>query len=184
MPCYRKLLPADLFQLTRHLLALVSDERRMRFHGSVGDLAIERYCRRIDWFRSVAVGYFVDGRLRGVAQLSFERALYPRDGELAVTVETPWQGRGVGSQLVRRAVTVARNRGVRHLSMLCLVENRRMRRIAATLEGALQFDGTTVEADLGLARATPWTWLEELVHDGAGNLTAAADSLLAPAPEA
>ena len=154
----------------------------MRFHGSVSDLAIERYCRHIDWFSTVALGYFVDGRLRGVAQLSLERPLYPRGGELAVTVETSWQGRGVGTELARRAVTVARNRGLRRLAMLCLVENRPMRRIAAKLEGALHIDGGTVEADLGLTGATPWTWLEELVHDGAGNLAAAADGLLAPPP--
>lgn len=180
MASYRKLLPADLGSLQRHLLALRPDERRMRFHGAVSDAAIERYCRRTDWFRTVAIGYFVDARLRGVAQLIVDRTLWPRTGELAVTVETPWQGRGVGTELVRRAVTVARNRGLARLVMTCLVENQPMRRIARKLDSALRFDGGAVAADLGLRRATPFSLFEELLQDGAGGFAAAADRLFAP----
>ncbi len=178
MASTRKLVPAEVWQVSRHLLALTPDERRLRFQGGLADAAIERYCRRIDWFRTVAIGYFVDGRLRGVAELVLERSLWPRAGELAVTVETAWQGRGVGTELTRRAVTVARNRGARRLMMLCLIENRRMRRIATKLDGALRFDGGAVAADLGLTRATPWTVLEELALDGAGGLSAVNDRLL------
>jgi hypothetical protein len=68
--------------------------------------------------------------------------------------------------------------------MLCLVENRPMRQIARRLQSALNFEGGTIEADLGLRQATPWTLLEELVQDGAGGWSAAADRLLAPTPTA
>src|SRR3954465_15816574 len=105
MACIRKLLPAEAAQLVRHLLALTPPERRMRFQGAVSDYAIERRVRRLDWFRTVVVGYVVAGRLRGVAEVCFERSLWPREAEIAVTVETPWQGRGVGTALTRRAVT-------------------------------------------------------------------------------
>jgi RimJ/RimL family protein N-acetyltransferase len=182
MADFRKLWPADLGALQRHLLALRPDERRLRFHGSASDLAIERYCRRIDWFRLVAVGYFVDGRLRGVAQVMVERPLCPRAGELAVTVETPWQRHGVGTELVRRAVTLARNRGLERLVMTCLVENQPMRRILRRLGAAQRFEGAAVMADLDLNRATPFTLFEELLADGAGGLAAVHDRLWAPAP--
>jgi RimJ/RimL family protein N-acetyltransferase len=184
MASYRKLLPGDARQLVRHLLALSPDERRLRFQGGVSDLTIERHGRRLDWFRAVVIGYFVDGRLRGAAELVFERSLCPREAELAVTVETPWQGRGVGTELTRRAITIARNRGAGRLTMLCLVENRPMRRIARKLDSALHFEGGAIEADLGLRRATPWTVFEELIQDGAGGLTAVTDGLLAPRPDA
>ncbi|MBI3516134.1 MAG: GNAT family N-acetyltransferase [Proteobacteria bacterium] len=170
MASTRKLVPAEAWQLARHLLALSPDERRLRFHGAVADAVIERYCRRVDWFRTVAVGHFVDGRLRGVAELILERSLWPRAGEIAVTVETPWRGRGVGTELMRRAVTVARNRGARRLLMLCRIENRPMHRIAAKLDAQLRVDSGAVAADLGLTLATPWTMLEELVLDGTGLL--------------
>jgi RimJ/RimL family protein N-acetyltransferase len=184
MAVYRKLLPTEATPLRRHLLRLTADERRMRFQGGVADLSIERLCAQLDWFRTVVVGYVVDGRLRGAAQLGFDRFLCPHTVEVAVTVETPWQGRGVGTELIRRAVTIARNRGTRRLFMLCLVENRRMREIARKLQSALHVESGTIEADLGLRRATPWTLLEELVQDGAGGWSAAADRLMAPPPTA
>jgi len=62
---FRKLLPTDADQLRRHLLALTPTERRMRFHGAVADSVIERRCRRIDWFRTVAVGYVSRGGCAG-----------------------------------------------------------------------------------------------------------------------
>jgi GNAT superfamily N-acetyltransferase len=179
MICTRKLLPSEAGQLSRHLLALTPADRRMRFQGGLSDYAIERRCRRIDWFRTVAIGHFVAGRLRGVAEVCFERSLWPREAEIAVTVETPWQGRGIGTELTRRAVTVARNRGAVRVTMLCLVENQRMRRIARRLEGALRFDGGAVAANLGLGRATPLSLLDEWLQDGTGGWSAVADRLLA-----
>lgn len=180
MGCYRKLLPTEAGHLARHLLALSPPDRRMRFQGLVSDHGVERRCRRLDWFRTVAIGYWVGGRLRGVGEVCFDRSLWPREAEIAITVETPWQGRGIGTELARRAVTVARNRGATRVTMLCLVENARMRRIARRLEGALRFDGPAVAADLGLSRATPLTWLEEIVQDGTIGWTVVADRLISP----
>jgi RimJ/RimL family protein N-acetyltransferase len=177
---FRKLLPTDADQLRRHLLALSPGERRLRFHGVVADAVIERRCRRIDWFRTVAIGWWSAGRLRGAAELYFDRSLWPHEAELAVTVETPWQGRGVGTELTRRAVMAARNRGAARVIMLCLVENAPMRRIARKLTGALRYDGAAVAADVGLGRATPLSLLEELLQDGTGGWSAVADRLLAP----
>ncbi|MBV8168512.1 MAG: GNAT family N-acetyltransferase [Alphaproteobacteria bacterium] len=180
---FRKLLPSDADQLRRHLLALSPAERRMRFHGAVSEAAIERRCRRIDWFRTVAVGWWLAGRLRGVGEVHFDRSLMPHEAEVAVTVETPWQGRGIGTELTRRALMVARNRGAARVTMLCLVENAPMRRIARKLAGAehaaLRHDGASVAADLGLRRASPLSLLEELLQDGTGGWSAVTDRLLA-----
>ena len=169
MAGYRKLLPSEAGRLRRHLLRLTPEERRMRFHAALADAAIDRLCDRIDWFRTILIGYFVEGRLRGVAQLVFDRTLCPRTVEVAVTVERPWQGRGVGTELTRRAVTIARNRGAERQIMFCLVENLPMRRIARKLDSALAFDGGNLAADLGLRGATPWSLLEEVVQDGTGS---------------
>jgi RimJ/RimL family protein N-acetyltransferase len=180
MALYRKLLPTEADALCRHFLRLSREERRLRFHGSISDSAVERLCRQIDWFQTVVTGYFVDGVLRGVSQIVLDRSLGPRSAELAVTVETKWQGRGVGLELARRAMTIARNRGARRLVMLYLAENQPMRHIARHLHGALHADGPTVRADLGLGAATPWSLFEELLLDGTGSWLAATDRLLAP----
>ncbi len=180
MTSYRKLLPTEAGQLLRHLLALTPVERRMRFQGAVSDDAIASYVRRIDWFRTMAIGYFVDGRLRGVAELVAERAVSPRAGEIAVTVETQWQGSGVGTALIQRIVTAARNRLLRRVTMTCLIENQPMRHIADKFNGARHFAGPALMVDLDLADATPWTMAEELVQDTVGGLAAINDRLLAP----
>ena len=152
----------------------------MRFHGSIGDHAIERYCREIGWFSSFIVGYFVEGRLRGAAQLALDRPWWPRLAELAITVEFPWQGRGVGTELARRSVTIARNRGATHLVLTCLAENQAMRQIAKKLGGALHFDPCTVAADVALRSPTAFTLLDEMLVDSSAAIAPMAVVLTKP----
>jgi GNAT superfamily N-acetyltransferase len=181
MSVYRKLLPTERDLLRRHLLGLAPAERRMRFQCAVSEDSIARHCARIDWFCTVVVGYFAEGRLRGVAEIAFDRTFFPTTAEVAVTVEGAWQHQGVGTELTRRAAMIARNRGATRLVMLCLVENLPMRRIARKLDSVLNFQEGAIAADLGLRRATPWSLFEELAQDGAGSWNAVTDRLLAPA---
>lgn len=177
---YRKLLPTEADLLRRHLLALTPGERRLRFQGGMADEAIERHVARTDWFRTVVTGCFVDGVLRGAAECVLDRSLRPQAAELAITVQTPWQHQGIGTELTRRAVMCARNRGVGHAVMLCLVENLPMRRIAQRLDGALDFEEGVIAADVGVRPATAWSLMEELVQDGTGLGAAMAGRLLTP----
>ena len=140
MHVYRKLVPAEIGLFHEHLLRLTPEDRHCRFAGHVSDAVIAEYCSKVDWFRSVIIGCFVDGVLRGVAELRFDA---PRPGwrsELAVTVESAWQNLRIGTELLRRAITVCRNRAIRSIYMICLVENRRMQRIARRFEGELVFN--------------------------------------------
>lgn len=167
---YRKLRPIERKAYEDHLLTLTPDDRRLRFFGSMSDDAVRAHVSRIDFTRTVVIGCFVDAKLHGAAELVFHRLFLPKEAELAVTVESPFQHHGIGLELTRRAVTIARNRGIEQLHMNCLPENLRMRRIAKKLGAVLDFDEGTIDGKVGLAKVTPLSLWVEAVEESAGTL--------------
>lgn len=165
MRVYRKLLPTEARLFRDHLCRLSPDDRLSRFAGGVSDAAIAEYAARFDWLTGIVIGCFVDGELRGVAEL---RWLDPGTGwraELAVTVEEAWQDGQIGTELLRRSIGHARNRGLKSLAMICLTDNRRMQAVARKFSGDLVFDGSQVEADITLPFPTQFTLLAEAMGD-------------------
>ena len=151
LPAYRKLSAADAGLLAGHLKRLEPNDRQLRFWGGVTDRAIDEYCAKLDWTAAVVVGAFVDGELRGVGELVRVRMVPRLMAEVAFSVEGPWQNAGVGTELLRRVLTVARNRCIDRVYMLCLAENRKMQKIARKFEAVLSFEEGEVEA-----RILPW----------------------------
>ena len=106
-------------------------------------------------------GFFVDGTLRGAAELRPIGAALSREAEAAFSIEKPWQSHGVGSALLERTLLAARNRGLKFLHMACLADNKRMQQLARKFDAELTFDffqrggrghGTTRHAAVGDAR--------------------------------
>jgi RimJ/RimL family protein N-acetyltransferase len=175
MHVYRKLVPAEIGLFHEHLLRLTPEDRHCRFAGFISDARIADYCSNIDWFRAIIVSCFVDGALRGVAELRLDD---PRLGwrcELAVTVEDAWQSRGIGTALLRRAITICRNRAIRSIYMICLVENRRMQRIARRFDGELVFAEGEAEARVALPFPDQFTLAREALEEGAAWMLACID---------
>jgi acetyltransferase len=71
----------------------------------------------------------------GVGRL--KRQLSPTDGELAVIVSDKYQGRGMGTEMVRRLVAVGRREGFRRIIALILSENAPMLAMARRLHFAV-----------------------------------------------
>jgi GNAT superfamily N-acetyltransferase len=140
MPIFRKLLPGEQGQYRDHLLRLDKQDRYARFCGMKSDDSIEDYCRGIDWRFVIIVGCFVDGTLRAVAEVRTDPKVWPGEGELAVSVEPGFQGRGLGKGAVQRVMTMARNRAIRSLTVVCLPGNRRMQAIVRDFDGALRLE--------------------------------------------
>jgi GNAT superfamily N-acetyltransferase len=163
----RRLWAGERDQVRDHLLRLDGADRVRRFGGYASAEHIAAYCERLDWSRVVALGYVTDGEVRGLGQLELIRTGGPRVAELAVSVERPFQNRGVGTALLRRLVIAARNRLIERIYMICLMDNRRAVRMAHRLDGALQFHDGTAEARIEPPWPTPWTWLEELLFEPA-----------------
>jgi ribosomal protein S18 acetylase RimI-like enzyme len=163
----RRLWPVERVRVRAHLLRLERDDRVLRFGGYASDAHIAGYCERLDWSRSVVVGYVVRGKVRGLGQLALSDGASPRAAELAVSVEPAFQNRGVGTALLRRLVIAARNRLVERIYMVCLMDNSRAVRLARRLDGVLRFRDGEAEATIEPPLPTPWTWLEELLFEPA-----------------
>lgn len=162
---YRKLLSQEFPLYGEHLRRLTAMDRGSRFHAAIGDDAIGRHCAGLAQASVWIVGCFVDGVLRGAAELHAEPQHWVDGAELAVSVEQPWQGKGIGTELVRRALTIAKNRDLARVGMICLRSNVRMRRIARTVHGALEAEAGDLVAEMEVGGPTPQSLFEEMVDD-------------------
>jgi GNAT superfamily N-acetyltransferase len=171
----RKLWIGEIGRYRSHLLRLDADSRRSRFGGGVSDDFVRNYVDVSRSLEAVLHGFFVDGVLRGAAELRPLGSGFPRQAEAAFSVETPWQSHGVGSALLRRTLLAARNRGYRMLHMACLAENRRMQQLARKFDAELSFDFGSVVGELESVRPTALSVMREIIADQHGFATAMLD---------
>lgn len=123
----KSLYATDRAALAAHLLALSTEDRRLRFGSAASDATIKNYTDRIDFGRDAVFGFFdEDLSLGGVAHVAVANGV----AELGVSVLPAYRQRGVGSALFQRASDFARNRFIRTLFMHCLTENAAMIHIA------------------------------------------------------
>jgi len=158
-----------------HLLRLDPQSRRNRFAGAVAVEFVRNYADLAFGIDAVIHGFFVDGTLRGTAELRSIGAPLPRQAEAALSIEKPWQSHGIGSALLERTVLAARNRGVKFLHMACLTDNKRMVELARKFDAELSFDFGSVVGEVATPRPTPLSLMRELVADGHGFATAMLD---------
>jgi GNAT superfamily N-acetyltransferase len=158
-----------------HLLRLDGESRRNRFGGAVSDDFIRTYVELSAGLDAVTHGFFVDGTLRGAAELRPLGAAFAGEAEAAFSIEKEWQSHGVGTALLDRTLLAARNRGIKHLHMACLAENRRMQQLARKFDAELTFDFGSVVGEVEAPHPTPLSVVRELVADGAGFATALLD---------
>ena len=171
----RKLWIGEADAYRDHLLRLDPESRRRRFSGAVGDDFIARHAASIGGFGVVVYGFFIDGTLRGAAELR-PAAPLAREAEAAFSIEQPWQSHGVGSVLLERILLTARNRGIAALQMQCLGDNRRMQQLARKFDADLKFDFSSVVGEVDASRLTPLSLLREWTEDGWGFVNAMLDA--------
>lgn len=161
----RRLWPVERDEVRAHLLRLDPEDRRLRFGGQIGDEAVGRYADRLDWHRALLIGRLVDGEVRGLGELKPLSDAWPRTAELAFSVERAWQNRGIGTDLLRRLIVMARNRMIRRLNMICVPENHKVVRIARKLGARPEFQPGEVEARLIVPWPNQVTYLLELIDE-------------------
>ena len=162
----RKLRDDETGAYRDHLLRLDPESRRRRFAGASSDEFIARHAATAADSGALVHGFFVDGILRGAAELRILGPLFKHEGEAAFSVEQPWQDRGVGTTLLERTLLSARNRGVRLLHMHCLADNERMQQLARKFAAELKFDFGSVVGEIDPPRSTALSFLREAVTDG------------------
>jgi acetyltransferase len=135
---------------------------RMRFFGMVRHLSRDNLVKlcQLDYRRDLALAALhrgADGRphMIGVSRYHFDPET--GDAEFAVVVTDAWQGKGVGTLLMRRLTVVALERGVKRFVGEVLRENGAMLR----LMGGLGFtvrptdDPTVLRAEMDLGSDAP-----------------------------
>src|SRR5947208_3879963 len=158
-----------------HLLRLDAQSRRNRFGGAVSDEFIANYAELSRGLDAVMHGFFVEGILRGVAELRPLGQGFAHEAEAAFSIEKSWQSHGVGSALLERTLLAARNRGIKLLHMACLANNSRMVELAKKFDAELTFDFGSVVGEVEAAHPTPMSMWRELVADTHGFATAMLD---------
>lgn len=180
----RKLWIGETEAYRDHLLRLDRDSRHRRFSGTVSDEFIAHHAATANGIGVVVHGFFVDGVLRGAAELRRVGSAFTQGAEAAFSVEQPWQSQGVGTVLLERTLLSARNRGIKSLHMHCVADNRRMQQLARKFDADLSFDFGSVIGEVDPPRSTPLSLMREAMADGHGVATAILDAqsrLLRPA---
>ena len=171
----RKLWPTESGRFRDHLLRLDKESRRLRFACSVSDDFICDYATRMTEMGSIAYGYVEDGEVRAVAELRKLADQWGKDAEAAFSVEAGYQNIGIGTELVGHIIRAARNRGVVHLFMSCLAENRKMQQIARKHRAQLRFEYGEVIGEIVPSDPNYFSLVTEAVEDRIGFMLAVLD---------
>ena len=164
----RKIWIGEAHKYRDHLLRLDAESRARRFGGGISGDCIRDYVDTSMWLDTIVHGFFIDGTLRGAAELRPLGGAVTNAAEAALSVETDWQSHGVGAALLERTLLSARNRGITHLHMGCLAENRRMQQLARKFATELSFNFGGVVGEVEAAHPTPLSVMREMVSDGYG----------------
>ena len=171
----RRLLASESYLLNDHLQRLDAEARHRRFGHDVADTFIEKYAARASDFGNVTFGYFVDGDVRGVAELRPDALMHQESAEVAFSVERAFVNRGIATQLMGRVVRTARNRGFSHLILVCLPDNAKMQAIARHYGADLEIDDGTIVANVVPRGADYQSWVSEIIDERLTYLQAALD---------
>lgn len=171
----RKLWPSEADKFRDHLLRLDKDSRRMRFAHAVSDKFVDDYSARMNEMGAIVYGYIHGGEVRAVAELKKLGDTWGQEAEAAFSVEPGFQEKGIGTELMGRAIRAARNRGVHHLYMSCLAENRKMQAIARKHEAELRFEYGEVIGEIVPIDPDYFSILAEAMEDRVGYLLAVLD---------
>ena len=178
----RRLLPSEAAKLGGHLARLTPEERALRFMGAMSDEAVRDHCERIDWFRTVVIGFFDAGVLRGAAELWVDYRHFPLCCEAAVTVEAPWQTHGVATELLRRSLLIAQNRGACSVHIQCFGDNRRMQNIARKFGAHFRCQSGQCDADILTPAPSCASLYEEATDENIGWMRCWLDAMTVRAP--
>ena len=141
----RLLRHSELPQFTAHLLRLDAESRRDRFNGPTSDDFVKFYADRSYHNGASVIGYVENGEVLGAAELHERPEDHEPTGEIAFSVESQLQHRGLGGLLFARLIESARAFGYERLLVTTHPQNEAMKRLARRFNATLRFaDGETL----------------------------------------
>lgn len=166
---FRRIAAVERDKVYDHLLRLDDEDRLLRFGNRRTDQQLRAYCDALDWQHGLVIGYVIGGELRAIGEFKPFGKTWFDDAEIALSVERPWQDRGIGSELLLKLIIIARNRMIRSVYMLCLPKNAKLVRLVRKIDAELIVYTDQIEAQLKLAWPDQRTIISELL-DGASAL--------------
>lgn len=163
----RSIGPSHGERIARHLLALDSHDRYLRFGYAASDEQIRRYSGSLNFERDEIFGIY-NRRLELIAMAHLALSVDPNltsCAEFGVSVLPHARGRGYGARLFERAVIHARNEGVSMMFIHALSENTAMLNIARKAGAVIERDGSESEAYLKLPPADLDSRMTEMVEE-------------------
>jgi RimJ/RimL family protein N-acetyltransferase len=161
----REIKPTHVGKIHKHLKALGPDDRYLRFGYAATDEQIGEYIHSLDFERDSLFGIY-NRRLDLIAMAHLSYSIDPdcaSCAEFGVSVAHASRGRGYGTRLFERAITHARNEGVRLLFVHALSENTAMIKIAKRAGARIERDGSDSQAHLRLPPADFDSRMEEML---------------------
>ena len=126
----RKLHTNEFGLFEGHIKRLSLEERHMRFDQAITDDQIAEYMRSIKPC-DILIGLFSSKQLIGAAHLSIGKCEVDQyKVEVGLSIETEYQGLGLGTELMHAAITVAQHEGYKNMEVLCHTNNVPMIKIA------------------------------------------------------
>lgn len=151
---FRTVWPWERATYVAHLLRLDLASRRSRFHGAVTESAIREHVDRAFDSGIHVIGWYLEGAIRGAAEVALFEGETGLEAEAAFEVETAYRRLGAGAELMRRAALSARNREATALHISTEIDNTAMMRLATAYGAVFRFSDRDAE---GVLRQKPRT---------------------------
>jgi GNAT superfamily N-acetyltransferase len=158
----KELSESDRPAMVTHFLALVGEDRRLRFGITRSDESVEKYVQTINLEKDAVFGVVDDLlRLIGVAHLA------RTDGycEFGVSVLADSRNLGIGNALLQRSEIHSRNWGVTRLVMHCLAENRAILHLARKQNMKIATSAGETDTSLQLEEPSVGSRLKEIAQE-------------------
>lgn len=167
---FRRLASHELNLYAEHLTRLGPDDRYLRFGYRISDEQIARYVETQFRTKSTVIAHF-DADLKVVAaiEIVYSESKFHLNNEMAeigLSVEEAHRGQGLGTLLFKRALILARNRGVKTMVSHCLSQNRFMMRIARDNGMTIHSESGDSTGTMELTPRTPDSILKECIGEG------------------
>jgi predicted acetyltransferase len=168
----RRLASQELTLYSDHLKRLGPDDRYLRFGYQISDEQIVRYVETQFRTKSTVMAHFDDDQnVIAAMEIVYSESKFHLNNEMAeigLSVEEDHRGKGLGTLLFKRALILARNRGVKTMVSHCLSQNRFMMRIAKANGMTIHSESGDSTGSVELSPPNVESILKECIGEGMG----------------
>lgn len=160
MHTVRRVLPHEYEKYRTHLKSLDSASRNLRFAHPVTDEVIDNLCDKWDQEKDQHILFAIENeelQFVAMAHIALEGEM-----ELAFSVLKEYQGQGMGSKLMARAIQYCRTHNILHGNMVCLSHNSVIKHLCTKHGIQMHTEYGETLADIDLATPNVTTFINEV----------------------